>query len=207
MKRFLAILPVLLLLGGCGNEDAILRKSVSEFQVLDASKERRLEHLNLTDPIYYLEVPDIGASVVLPDADKVERLRAATVLKIAYTFTHSMDYLKGDWVEVESYKILKVEDEVGSIIDLTICEIHGIQMIREALPVIYGLPTEEDHATYFRDIETHPHGMDVVFGGCVVPDPRRETILVFVCPSCREIFNLKTKAEQDAAGNVATRRP
>jgi hypothetical protein len=72
------------------------------------------------------------------------------------------------------------------------------------LPAIYGFPTEEDQNTYFKEIETHPNGMDVAFEGCVVPNPPYDYVHGFVCPECRRIYLEKhhgKDAEPTAGGN------
>jgi hypothetical protein len=162
-----------------------------KFALIDTTKDERFKGLKLDGPIYFLEFPKIHSLIELPLSTELGLLKDLESVKVDYLQTKGMEFGKGEWIETGNIVIIRVRAGEIVVYDATICEVHDLKMRREALPTIYGMMSERDQETYFKDIETHPHGMDVAFKGCIVPDPPYEAVKRFVCPKCRKIYSRK----------------
>lgn len=63
-----------------------------------------------------------------------------------------------------------------------ICHVHHVSMIKETVPVEYGLPTESP--PYKAESARFPFARRFVQGGCVIDGNSPKTAEGFVCPEC-----------------------
>lgn len=80
-------------------------------------------------------------------------------------------------------ELVAVRNQDGVVLDLSVCEIHGDTMTRQAVPILYGLPLRN----FAEALARSPHA-PLILGGCVTMtgDPTEEP--AYVCPSCEKAF-------------------
>jgi hypothetical protein len=87
----------------------------------------------------------------------------------------------------------KIFEEGRIIYDLSLCQVHDVQMDREEVPVSYSrgvrnyYPSAHSAVPSF-DTRTQlfPNYVEVVYGGCT--DEFEPTTMVYICPQCRAAF-------------------
>lgn len=159
------------------------RKNAVEYELIEGAD---------SDCVLSLEALDVA--LFLPSGTDVDQIRAAAVLDVVYYQTTEAD---------PAISVLQLWAHGRLVYDASRCELHGVVMSREPLPAIFGLPTEEDFALYFGKIETYPHGWDVAFQGCLVPEEPYTHVNTYVCPVCRDTFlahKQQILEEKDTAG-------
>jgi hypothetical protein len=82
----------------------------------------------------------------------------------------------------------------STVVDYTIgrpdvCKLHGVQMTKTNVPIIYGLilplpPTDYSRALYAARTNNFPNADEVVGAGCSVDTPT--TAIIYICPKCEE---------------------
>jgi hypothetical protein len=74
----------------------------------------------------------------------------------------------------------------------TLCEVHGVPMFKESVPVLYGYAPHafpyELRPDYFKAEKQFPHAARWYYAGCVFRDKWFEE--VDVCPICRAAQSL-----------------
>lgn len=179
-----------------------IKLDVKDFELISTEADPRFEGLKFDPDLWFLDFPEIGASINISDEVDLDAIREAKMLKVGYIRTKTMKFLGGGlWGEADYVEIIDVSTNQKQLIDRSICDVHGLKMTREALPTIYGLPTDEDNEKYFKEYDMYPNGFDVAFEGCVVPDPPYESVYRFVCPECRRIYTETVLGEQDGTRN------
>lgn len=80
-------------------------------------------------------------------------------------------------------ELVAVRNQDGVVLDLSVCEIHGDTMTRQAVPILYGLPL----GNFAEALARSPHA-PLILGGCVTMtgDPTEEP--AYVCHSCEKAF-------------------
>lgn len=67
-----------------------------------------------------------------------------------------------------------------------ICEVHGVYMSVEQVPLIYGLLEHTSH--WHRGRAVAPHARWEIGGGCVGgPDTVDTVVRTYICPKCVEL--------------------
>ncbi len=207
-KLILAWIIIPLVLSAGVKPEEYVKLDVENFEVISTESDPRFGGFKFDPDLWFLDFPEIGASINISDGVDMSAIREAELLTVGYIRTKTMEYLGGGrWGEADYVEIIDVSTNRKQLIDRSICDVHGMSMTREALPTIYGLPTEEDTEKYFKKYDTYPNGLDVAFEGCIVPDPPYESVYRFVCPECRRIYTETTLGEQDGARNPAKRDP
>jgi hypothetical protein len=66
------------------------------------------------------------------------------------------------------------------------CEIHGTEMTKTNVPIIYGLVRQNEYGRARQAISTNsfPHAENCVLGGCIVGTPTQAVI--YVCSDCQK---------------------
>lgn len=67
---------------------------------------------------------------------------------------------------------------------LTKCEVHGVALQTEDVPIMYGLMGAMP-GFYEAQKRAFPHASSVVMGGCIVSDNSPKFQTVKFCPQCR----------------------
>jgi hypothetical protein len=77
------------------------------------------------------------------------------------------------------------------------CELHGIQMTKTNVPIVYGLIRLNQYGQARQAISTNsfPHADDCVLGGCIVGTPTQA--VVYVCSDCQKALQ-KWENEREA---------
>jgi hypothetical protein len=87
----------------------------------------------------------------------------------------------------------KIFEEGRVIYDLSVCQVHGVQMGKEGVPIDYGFGGPRNyypssHApepSFDTRMQLFPNYVEMVYGGCVVFEP---TAMLYTCPRCRAAF-------------------
>ena len=204
MKVFLiTILSVLLTDVGCDKVKPETQKTEQgvRFEIINLGDEIRKIRPDTTEDYYFIQFIGINAGIHLPRERSLEWMREQEALKVEYRITPEMDYDSHTktWEETEGILVTKVSAGDQVIYDASICEVHGVTMKRELLPVIYGSGGDDWELLISRE---HPHNGHFALEGCVVPKVRYTRAYRYVCPVCKKLFEQK-QAEIIEANDVA----
>lgn len=124
---------------------------------------------------------------------KLEKLDKNQPFEVRYWY-HEQSFF--DDVMIGGGELVSIRDASGTILDLSRCELHTVDMIRRPVPIIHGLPMREFLEARNRDF---PHPASIL-GGCVVDEGSPKKIPHYVCPKC------EAAAEAWSASFLANRK-
>jgi hypothetical protein len=77
------------------------------------------------------------------------------------------------------------------------CELHGIQMAKTNVPIVYGLIRLNEYGRARQVLSTNsfPHAEECVLGGCILDTPTQAVI--YVCSDCQRALH-KWENEHEA---------